>query len=217
MPLDTNERNQSVPLTFFFPHCNGISNRRNLRETSAFTVHRGGEDMAGESRSALGQHGLKAPSHFRKTNRKWQDSLGAEHGGKQRQIPFSSPAPRKILPARAQLWKVQQPPPNSASWWRPSIPTRAFGGHLHTTAYGNRQQGHYPLWPMQAASLRRWFLKWQQTKRVRMQNQGVEILLTDNGDQESLREPIVEPRQIRKSLKEIKVVIITLEHTLEVA
>lgn len=50
-----------------------------------------------------------------------------------------------------------------------------------------------------------------------MQNQGVEILLTDNGDQESLREPIVEPRQIRKSLKEIKVVIITLEHTLEVA
>lgn len=45
----------------------------------------------------------------------------------------------------------------------------------------------------------------------------MEIFLIDNGDQESLREPVVEPRQIRKSLKEIKVVIITLKHTLEVA
>lgn len=67
------------------------------------------------------------------------------------------------------------------------------------------------------ASLKSWFLRGQQAEKVRIQNQGVEIFLIDNGDQESLREPVVEPRQIRKSLKEIKVVIITLKHTLEVA
>lgn len=56
----------------------------------------------------------------------WEPSMA----GSRHRYHFPAPAPRKIFPARAQLWKVQQPPPNSASWWGPSIPTRAFGGHL---------------------------------------------------------------------------------------
>lgn len=157
MPRDANERNQSVPLTFFFPHCNGISNRRNLRETSAFTVHRGGEDMAGEGRSALGQHGLKVPSHFRKTNRKWQDSLGAKHGGKQTQIPFSSPRSQKDISSESPTLKGSATSPKQCLLVGTKHSNTSLWGtsHFHTTACGNRQQGHYPLWPIQAASLRR--------------------------------------------------------------
>jgi hypothetical protein len=34
-----------------FPHCDRIPNRRDLKKTSASTVHHGGEGMAGECRS----------------------------------------------------------------------------------------------------------------------------------------------------------------------
>lgn len=53
-----------------FPHHDRIPNRRDLKDTLTSIVHHGGEDMAGERRSAHRQHELEAASHFQKTNQK---------------------------------------------------------------------------------------------------------------------------------------------------